>query len=77
VKNVKTDDLLLEAWKQQIDAGRRLMELQAELTCASAQKWAAYWRGLCAGAVPRASSQATGASTAPAALVKARKKRAS
>ena len=45
MKNVKTDGLLLEAWKQQIDAGRRLMELQAELTCASAQTWAAYWRG--------------------------------
>ena len=59
MKNVKTDGLLLEAWKQQIDAGRRLMELQAELTCltcASAQKWAAYWRGLYV--APRVSARA-------------------
>ena len=62
MKNVKTDGLLLEAWKQQIDAGRRLMELQAELTCASAQKWAAYWRGFY---------------VAPRVSAKARKKRAS
>lgn len=76
MKSVKTDDFLVEAWKQQLDAGMRLMELQVELTRASALQWAAYWSGLYAVAAPQASSRAGRASAAPLVPAKVRKKRA-
>ena len=56
---VKPEDFLLQAWKQQVDLGLRLVEtivdatslaqlvkLQSDWTRANAEKCAAYWREL-------------------------------
>jgi len=50
----KSEDFLLQAWKEQIDLGLRLVEtiidgaisLQSDWTRANAERCAAYWRAL-------------------------------
>jgi hypothetical protein len=77
VKNVKTGDLLLAAWKQQIDAGRRLMELQAEIDLRQRAKVGGVLaRPLRRRRAPGELAGCGCAHRAGVALVKARKKRA-